>query len=108
MDIEAVQQRLQQLALQEHEQTPEEAQKRLEVLRQQQWLLFLLHSAKCRQPPGACGYGQTCEVVKQLWLHMLSCRDAYCTYPRHALPFWRMKNEGCREQPVISPAPPPA
>lgn len=29
-----------------------------------------------------CQYGQTCTVAKQLWKHLIGCKDQYCTYPR--------------------------
>lgn len=52
------------------------------VHKQQRWLLFLRHCAKCQQPDGQCQYGQSCSVAKQLWRHILACANPKCTYPR--------------------------
>ncbi|KAL0048475.1 hypothetical protein WJX82_004140 [Trebouxia sp. C0006] len=52
------------------------------ILKQQRWLLFLRHCAKCQYPDGQCNYGSSCAVAKQLWQHILGCSDARCEYPR--------------------------
>ena len=52
------------------------------ILKQQRWLLFLRHCAKCQYPDGQCNYGPSCAVAKQLWQHILGCSDARCEYPR--------------------------
>jgi hypothetical protein len=52
------------------------------VAKQQRWLLFLRHSAKCQAAEGQCTYGQSCTVAKQLWHHILTCADPNCEYPR--------------------------
>ncbi|BDA47644.1 probable histone acetyltransferase HAC1 [Coccomyxa sp. Obi] len=52
------------------------------VAKQQRWLLFLRHCAKCTAPEGQCTYGQSCTVAKQLWRHILTCADPNCEYPR--------------------------
>ena len=52
------------------------------ILKQQRWLLFLRHCAKCQFPDGQCNYGSSCAVAKQLWQHILGCSDARCSYPR--------------------------
>lgn len=52
------------------------------ILKQQRWLLFLRHCAKCQYPDGQCNYGTSCGVAKQLWQHILGCSDARCEYPR--------------------------
>ena len=58
------------------------------VAKQQRWLLFLRHCAKCQAAEGQCTYGQSCTVAKQLWRHILTCADPNCEYPRcsYALP----------------------
>lgn len=53
------------------------------ILKQQRWLLFLRHCAKCQYPDGQCNYGSSCAVAKQLWQHILGCSDARCEYPRY-------------------------
>ena len=53
------------------------------ILKQQRWLLFLRHCAKCQFPDGQCNYGSSCAVAKQLWQHILGCSDARCEYPRY-------------------------
>lgn len=55
------------------------------ILKQQRWLLFLRHCAKCQYPDGQCNYGASCAVAKQLWQHILGCSDARCEYPRYCL-----------------------
>jgi len=59
-----------------------DAQRRDYVARQQRWLLFLRHCAKCAAPDGACPYGASCTTAKALWRHILQCADAACQYPR--------------------------
>ena len=54
------------------------------VHKQQRWLLFLRHCAKCTRADNECQYGQSCMVAKQLWRHILTCANADCSYPRHA------------------------
>ena len=54
------------------------------VRRQQRWLLFLRHSAKCTSIN--CQYGQSCLTAKALWQHMLECANPQCPYPRSE--FW--------------------
>ena len=56
------------------------------VAKQQRWLLFLRHCAKCQAAEGQCTYGQSCTVAKQLWRHILTCADPNCEYPRWAQP----------------------
>ena len=58
------------------------------VHKQQRWLLFLRHCAKCNRPnqgDNQCQYGQSCMVAKQLWRHILNCADPHCSYPRWAV-----------------------
>lgn len=56
--------------------------RRMQILKQQRWLLFLRHCAKCSVPDGDCQYGDNCMVAKQLWQHLNDCRDDQCAYPR--------------------------
>ena len=58
------------------------------VAKQQRWLLFLRHCAKCQAAEGHCTYGQSCTVAKQLWRHILTCADPNCEYPRCAEHSW--------------------
>ena len=55
------------------------------VAKQQRWLLFLRHCAKCRAPEGQCFFGDPCTTVKELWRHILTCGDPHCQYPRLAV-----------------------
>ncbi|KAK9824572.1 hypothetical protein WJX72_011411 [[Myrmecia] bisecta] len=52
------------------------------IAKQQRWLLFLRHCAKCQAPEGQCQYGSSCTVSKALWRHILTCADPQCDYPR--------------------------
>ena len=62
----------------------ERAQKKEYVAKQQRWLLFLRHCAKCQAPEGQCTYGDSCTTAKELWRHILTCADPHCQYPRCA------------------------
>ena len=53
-----------------------------QILKQQRWLLFLRHCAKCTSAPGECQYKNNCAVAKALWDHLVRCKDPKCTYPR--------------------------
>ncbi|KAK9866771.1 hypothetical protein WJX84_010523 [Apatococcus fuscideae] len=64
------------------EQRQELQQKKEYVAKQQRWLLFLRHCAKCTVPEGQCQYSSSCTVAKQLWRHILNCADPDCSYPR--------------------------
>ena len=64
------------------EQRAELQQKKEYVAKQQRWLLFLRHCAKCTVPEGQCQYSGSCTVAKQLWRHILNCADPECSYPR--------------------------
>ena len=52
------------------------------IRKQQSWLLFLRHCAKCEAPPGQCQFGDNCGTAKELWRHIIDCRDMECNYPR--------------------------
>ncbi len=75
-------------AAQQQHQPREEDVDSWDVAKQQRWLLFLRHCAKCQAAEGQCTYGQSCTVAKQLWRHILTCADPNCEYPRcsYALP----------------------
>lgn len=65
----------------------QQAQKSLEnrqqyIQKQQRWLLFLRHCAKCQQGEEECQFGRSCRVGKELWTHILSCNNQKCPYPR--------------------------
>ncbi|GAB4815528.1 hypothetical protein N2152v2_002574 [Parachlorella kessleri] len=75
----------QQQQQQQQQQLHNEQQRKQQILKQQRWLLFLRHCAKC--PAGVegeaqCQYGTTCHVAKELWKHLINCKDQFCTYPR--------------------------
>lgn len=53
-----------------------------QILKQQRWLLFLRHCAKCQVPESECQYGGNCTVAKQLWQHLINCKEPNCNYPR--------------------------
>lgn len=55
-----------------------------QILKQQRWLLFLRHCARCQLAEGQCQYGRNCTVAKQLWQHLVNCKEANCGYPRWA------------------------
>ena len=52
------------------------------IQKQQRWLLFLRHCAKCQQSEEECQFGRSCRVGKDLWTHILSCNSSQCQYPR--------------------------
>lgn len=52
------------------------------VTKQQRWLLFLRHCAKCRQSEEDCSLKTQCKFGKQLWHHILHCANADCEFPR--------------------------
>jgi hypothetical protein len=53
-----------------------------QILKQQRWLLFLRHCARCQLGEAQCQYGRNCTVAKQLWQHLVHCKEARCDYPR--------------------------
>jgi len=59
-----------------------DGQKSQYVQKQQRWLLFLRHCAKCRQNEAECQLQSQCKFGKQLWQHILHCANAACEYPR--------------------------
>lgn len=62
--------------------TMDEEARRRYIDKQQRWLLFLRHCAKCRATEDACRFGRSCTVVKELWEHVLRCGAVACAYPR--------------------------
>ncbi|KAG1671872.1 hypothetical protein FOA52_003439 [Chlamydomonas sp. UWO 241] len=50
--------------------------------KQQRWLLFLRHCAKCKQSEHECSLKAQCKFGKQLWNHILNCADSACQFPR--------------------------
>jgi E1A/CREB-binding protein len=52
------------------------------IQKQQRWLLFLRHCAKCTQTEQECQFSRSCRVGKELWQHILQCTNVKCTYPR--------------------------
>ena len=52
------------------------------VTKQQRWLLFLRHCAKCRQNELECSLKAQCKFGKQLWHHILHCASPKCDFPR--------------------------
>jgi E1A/CREB-binding protein len=52
------------------------------IMKQQRWLLFMRHCAKCQQDEEECPFKRSCRVGKGLWEHILGCADSRCQYPR--------------------------
>jgi E1A/CREB-binding protein len=52
------------------------------IQKQQRWLLFLRHCAKCTQTEQECQFSRSCRVGKELWQHILQCTNVKCAYPR--------------------------
>jgi E1A/CREB-binding protein len=52
------------------------------VQKQQRWLLFLRHCAKCTQNEESCQYKRNCRIGKELWHHILTCTDPQCKFAR--------------------------
>ena len=82
MDVGEISEAEAGIGLQEDRRLRELQRKKEYVAKQQRWLVFLRHCAKCQAAEGQCTYGQSCTVAKQLWSHMLTCADPNCKYPR--------------------------
>lgn len=55
---------------------------RKQVLKQQQQRLLLLrHASKCPHEADQCTVTPHCASMKQLWTHIMSCKDQECTVP---------------------------
>jgi hypothetical protein len=63
-----------------HERQLQERQ--LYIQKQQRWLLFLRHCAKCQMAETECQFGRSCRVGKELWQHILQCNETNCQFPR--------------------------
>lgn len=80
---------------------------RRQVLKQQQQRLLLLrHASKCPHDDGRCPVTPHCWSMKQLWKHIMSCKDqeckvAHCVSSRYVLSHYSK----CKEQtcPVCAP-----
>ncbi|XP_008804273.1 histone acetyltransferase HAC1-like isoform X1 [Phoenix dactylifera] len=48
---------------------------------QRRWILFLLHARRCSATKGACKE-VNCITVQKLWIHMQTCNNEKCNYPR--------------------------
>jgi E1A/CREB-binding protein len=55
-----------------------DASDNLNVTRQQRWLIYLRHCAKCRLDERACLLKAQCSYGKRLWQHMIRCDDPSC------------------------------
>ncbi|KAL4513564.1 hypothetical protein Ndes2526B_g07614 [Nannochloris sp. 'desiccata'] len=62
--------------------TAKNESRKQQILKQQRWLLFLRHCARCTLDDTECPYGGNCGVAKQLWQHLIHCKSETCTYPR--------------------------
>lgn len=62
--------------------TPTLEDRKNQILKQQRWLLFLRHCAKCTLSEKDCPYKNNCTVAKQLWDHIIKCKLPQCSYPR--------------------------
>lgn len=47
------------------------AERQQYIQKQQRWLLFLRHCAKCQQDEAECQFSRSCRVGKELWTHIL-------------------------------------
>jgi E1A/CREB-binding protein len=80
---------------------------RKQVLKQQQQRLLLLrHASKCPYEPDQCTVTPHCASMKQLWSHIMSCKDqecpvAHCVSSRYVLSHYsKCKEPNC---PVCGP-----
>ena len=55
--------------------TRRSARRQAQILKQQRWLLFLRHCASCKASQAECAYGGNCAVAKELWHHLVACKD---------------------------------
>lgn len=61
---------------------PNSEEHRKQVLKQQQQRLLLLrHASKCPHENGRCPVTPHCWNMKQLWKHIMSCKDQECKVP---------------------------
>ena len=80
---------------------------RKQVLKQQQQRLLLLrHASKCPHDSGRCPVTPHCANMKQLWKHIMTCKDqeckvAHCVSSRYVLSHYsKCKDQAC---PVCGP-----
>jgi E1A/CREB-binding protein len=80
---------------------------RMQVLKQQQQRLLLLrHASKCPYENGRCRITPLCASMKQLWKHIMSCKDqeckmSHCVSSRYVLSHYsKCKDQNC---PVCGP-----
>ena len=80
---------------------------RKQVLKQQQQRLLLLrHASKCPHEAGRCPVTPHCASMKQLWKHIMTCKDqeckvAHCVSSRYVLSHYsKCKDQAC---PVCGP-----
>lgn len=88
-------------------QTQHTEEHRRQVLKQQQQRLLLLrHASKCPHDNGRCPVTPHCAGMKQLWKHIMSCKDqeckiAHCVSSRYVLSHYsKCKDQNC---PVCGP-----
>lgn len=88
-------------------QSPQDPEvRKAQITKQQRWLLFLRHCAKCTLPPGECQYKDTCAMAKELWNHLIKCKDENCKFPRcHPSRTLLQHHQRCRSSkcPVCAP-----
>eukprot|EP00798_Chlamydomonas_sp_ICE-L_P008174 gene8174-1430_t len=52
------------------------------IQKQQRWLLFLRHCAKCRQDENQCQLKAKCKLGKEFWDHIINCSNPVCEHTR--------------------------
>lgn len=83
-----------------------EDHKKQVLKQQQQRLLLLRHASKCNHDVGTCRVTPHCASMKQLWKHIMSCKDqeckvAHCVSSRYVLSHYsKCKDPKC---PVCGP-----
>jgi E1A/CREB-binding protein len=58
-----------------------EEHRRAVLKQQQQRLLLLRHASKCPHDAGMCPVTPHCSSMKQLWKHIMGCKDQECKVP---------------------------
>lgn len=67
------------------------------ILKNQRWLLFLRHCAKCKGSESECALWDQCKFGKVIWAHVLQCAVCRCPYPRcSASKVLLRHHKGCR------------
>jgi E1A/CREB-binding protein len=62
-------------------QSSQEEHRKQVLKQQQQRLLLLRHASKCPHEHGRCPVTPHCWNMKQLWKHIMSCKDQECKIP---------------------------